>query len=172
MMADMLTRLAAAASGDPADDRLEDEPATAGRAAGVELYVLASGELFGLPGSAYRYENVTHQVTTVSRDADLLARCVACSDLNRDGLAAVIAFVGDVRPSGRAGGNSSFRLANLRTGFAVAELLVMASDQQLTVDLASQWTAEVAELLELRSDREIITALAGLGPATEGVPCR
>jgi hypothetical protein len=156
---------------------LGDGAAAAIRDAGLELYLLPGSDLFGLPGSIFRYDPAAHQVIATSTRTASLASCwreagLDPADLPAPADAAMLFFTGWTWSAVQAQPDPSYKLAHLHTGYAVAELSAMADAARLRVSLAPRWPDEFAGMLELRPGREVITAVAAITGAMEPQPCR
>ncbi len=159
------------------DIRLSDGAAAVTRPAGLELYLLPGSDLFGLPGSIFRYDPAAHEMVATSTREASLASCWREASLDPADLpalagAAMLFFVGWTWASGQTQPDPSYRLAHLHTGYAVAELSAMADAARLRVSLAPRWPDEFAEMLELRHGREVITAVAAIQGVQEPQSCR
>jgi hypothetical protein len=157
--------------------RLGDGAAAMTWGAGLELYLLPGSDLFGLPGSIFRYDPAAHQVVATSTRMASLASCWREAGLDPAGLpapagAAMLFFVGRTWASVQAQPDPSYKLAHLHAGYAVAELSAMADAARLRVSLAPRWPDDFAGLLELRPGREVITAVAVIQGAQEPQSCR
>lgn len=162
--------------------RLGDGAAAVTRGAGLELYLLPGSDLFGLPGSIFRYDPAAHEIVATSTRMASLASCwreagLNPADLDPAGLpapadAAMLFFVGWTWASVQTQPDPSYKLAHLHTGYAVAELSAMADAAGLRVCLAPRWPDEFAGMLELLPGREVITAVAAIQGAQEPQSCR
>lgn len=181
LIAAILRRLAEAGG---LNVRLGDGAAAVTRAAGLDLYLLPGSDLFGLPGSMFRYDPAAHQIVATSTRVASLASCWREAGLDPADLprpaeaattsagAAMLFFVGRTWTSVQTQPDPSYKLAHLHTGYAVAELSAMADAARLRVSLAPRWPDEFAGMLELRPGREVITAVAAIQGAQEPQSCR
>lgn len=160
-----------AGAGDPAGDpgggaKLDRWAPSAGNLASVQLYIATRRNIFGLPGSVFRYDDLGHRVTCVRADEIPLERLLANTDLRAahgtGPFDLALIFVAAVARLSRKYGDFALRLAFLDAGCAALQLAVAAVDRHADVIFASAWNDELAGLLELEDDAELITAVAGL----------
>jgi SagB-type dehydrogenase family enzyme len=133
-----------------------------GNLASVALYLVTDQDLFGLPGTVFRYDDLEHQVISVHADRVSVAQVLAGTDLDATGIYATIVLVGEVGRLRQKYGDFAWRLAHLDTGCAALQLHLVAEDYGLRTAFAATWPTQVAELLDLDQRREIITAIAAL----------
>ena len=133
-----------------------------GNLASVALYLLTDRDLFGLPGTVFRYDDLEHQVISVHADPVPVAAALAGTDLVAERADAVLVLVGEAGRLGEKYGDFAWRLTHLDTGCAALQLQLVAAERGLRATFAATWPAQVAELLELDPHHEVITAIAAL----------
>jgi SagB-type dehydrogenase family enzyme len=133
-----------------------------GNLASVALYVVTEQDLFGLPGTIFRYDDLEHQVLSIHADRVSLAQALDGTDLDTSNADAAIILVGEAGRLAQKYGDFAWRLTHLDTGCAALQLHLVAQDRGLRATFASSWTTRVAELLDLDQRHEIITAIAAL----------
>lgn len=146
---------------------------TGGELASVELYLITASELPGLPGTVFRYADLTHELIAVRPDPVTLPDALAGTDLagtDPGGQPAAAALVLVAARARLAGKYDTFahRLSHLDAGCATTQLAVVAAHHGLTVTFGSAWDERLAQLLELLPDEQFVTALATLGPTPGG----
>ncbi len=156
-------------AGDPDSPRWAP---TGGNMASVGVYLCTGTGLFGLPGTIYRYDDMTHEVLSVHADQVALPQFLDGTDLDSSRTDIAIALIGEAGRLGLKYGEFAWRLTHLDSGCAALQLHLVASGYGLRATFASRWPARLAEILELDPDREAVTVLAGLsaaaGPPREG----
>lgn len=167
-LADMLIRVGGADDGQASGNRQEQPFGTRAQDA-LELYALTGHDVFGLPGSVYRYERMTRRVYSVHQTQISLRQCLADTDLEPTGTALCLVFVYDVGDLVGVYGNFAYRLAHVQTGSAAARLCASTAGCELSVCFASRWPPSLGDLLDLRPGRQLVTALAGIR-CCEGEP--
>jgi SagB-type dehydrogenase family enzyme len=133
-----------------------------GNMASVALYLVTDRDLFGLPGTVFRYDDLEHQVISVHADRVPVAQALAGTDLDATSVDAVIVLVGEVGRLSEKYGDFAWRLAHLDAGCAALQLHLVAEGRGLRTTFAATWPEQVGELLELNQRREVITAIAAL----------
>jgi SagB-type dehydrogenase family enzyme len=128
----------------------------------VALYLVTDRDLFGLPGTVFRYDDIEHEVISVHADRVSVAEAITGTDLDATNADVAIVLVGDVGRLSRKYSDFAWRLTHLDSGCAALQLHLVAKDYGLTATFAAAWPAQVAELLDLDQRREIITAVAAL----------
>jgi SagB-type dehydrogenase family enzyme len=136
-----------------------------GNLASVALYLITDRDLFGLPGTIFRYDDLEHQVVSVHADRVSVDRALAGTDLDPASADAVIVLAGEVGRLGEKYGDFAWRLTHLDTGCAALQLQLVAGDCGVRTTFAATWPEQVAELLELDRRQEVITAIAALAVA-------
>ncbi|MCQ4042783.1 nitroreductase family protein [Streptantibioticus rubrisoli] len=136
--------------------------ASGGNLGSVEAYVIAEDGLFDLPGAVVRYDDQSDEAVAVHAEPVSMEACLADSGLPAEGVRAVVVLVASVGRLGAKYGRFAHRLAHLDAGCAAVSLAVAAAEQGLAAVFAPAWRADLAELLELHSDRELVTALVTL----------
>jgi SagB-type dehydrogenase family enzyme len=166
-----------------ADRRRVDEPAVAGvlaRTAGfrgpgnsrwapsggnmgsVAVYLVTERDLFGLPGTIFRYLDTGHEVVSVQRDPVALADFLEGTDLDPSRTAVAIALVGEAGRLSQKYEDFAWRLTHLDSGCAALQLHLAAACYGLSATFAARWPARLGEMLELERRSEVVTAIAGL----------
>jgi SagB-type dehydrogenase family enzyme len=144
-----------------------------GNVGSVALYLVTDGELFHLPGTVFRYDDLGHQVISVRADRVPLSRVLDGTDLDAAHAEAVIVLVGEVGRLREKYGDFAWRLTHLDTGCAALQLHLAAKSHGLRASFAATWPGQLTELLDLE-EHDVITAIAGLaeapGPAPDGTP--
>jgi SagB-type dehydrogenase family enzyme len=162
---------------DAADPRSRRWAPSGGNMASVAAYLCTEADLFGLPGTIYRYDDLKHQVISTRADPVPLGRILSGTDLKPAGTDIAIVLVGAAGRLSQKYGDFAWRLTHLDSGCAALQLSLVSASYGLPVTFASAWPAGLAELLELDPSREVVTAVAGLataaGQSRKGVsPCR
>jgi SagB-type dehydrogenase family enzyme len=150
-----------ASPGSPAPANKRWAP-SGGNQASVALYLVTDRDLFGLPGTVFRYDDIEHEVISVHADRVSVAEAITGTDLDATNADVAIVLVGDVGRLSRKYSDFAWRLTHLDSGCAALQLHLVAKDYGLTATFAAAWPAQVAELLDLDQRREIITAVAAL----------
>jgi SagB-type dehydrogenase family enzyme len=167
MLSGILSRVAGRRTAGSNDSSPEQERArwapSGGNLASVELYVAAEPNPFGLPGTVVKYDDLEHQAVSVWADPVPLTHIAACTDLcvdpGTDALIMLTAAAGRLR---KKYADFSWRLSHLDAGCAALQLSLVATSQRLNVRFASAWSAELAALIGLDPDSEIVTAVGRL----------
>ena len=137
---------------------------SAGNLASTFLYVVASGTGLGpIAGSLLRYDDMAHRLAKVRARPVSPEKLLDRTGLSAQEECAVVVFVADIARIGRKYRNS-YRLAHLDAGVAATQLAVVAGQMALRVRFASAWDSQLADVLELRTDEETVTALALITP--------
>jgi len=148
----------------PASGRPVDRWAPSGGNLGsVQLYVATERDLFGLPGTLFRYDDLGHRILPVRADRIPLHTLLAGTGLSAGPFDVVLVFVASVRRIARKYDEFAARLSYLDAGCAALQLSVAATARGITASFAASWSTGVAELLELEpDDGEMVTAIAVL----------
>jgi SagB-type dehydrogenase family enzyme len=133
-----------------------------GNLASVALYLVTDRDLFGLPGTIFRYDDLEHQVISVHADRVSVSQALAGTDLDTTSVDAAIILVGEAGRLSEKYSEFAWRLTHLDTGCAALQLHLVAEDYSLRTTFAATWPKQVAELLDLDQRHEIITAIAAL----------
>jgi len=137
---------------------------SAGNLASAFLYVAASGAGLGsIAGSLLRYDDMAHRLATVRAQPVSPEKLLAGTGLSAEEQCAVVVFVADIARISQKYRNS-YRLAHLDAGVAATQLAVVAGKMGLRVRFASAWDCQLADVLELRTGEETVTALALITP--------
>ena len=148
--------------------------ASGGNMASVTLYLVTESDLFGLPGTIFRYDDIEHQIVSVHADRVPLALILAGTGLDAARTDLVIVLVGAVGRLRKKYHNFAWRLAHLDAGCAAMQLRTVAGGYGLRATFAAAWPAELGQALELDPHHEIVTAVAGISASTrvreEGLP--
>jgi SagB-type dehydrogenase family enzyme len=133
-----------------------------GNMASVALYLVTDRDLFGLPGTIFRYDDLEHQVISVHTDRVSVAQALAGTELDTTGVDAAIILIGEAGRLSEKYGEFAWRLTLLDTGCAALQLHLVAEECGLRTTFAATWPRQIAELLDLDERHEIITAVATL----------
>lgn len=133
-----------------------------GNLASVALYLVTDRDLFGLPGTIFRYDDLEHQVISVHADRVPVSQALAGTDLDTTSVDTAIILIGEAGRLSEKYGEFAWRLTHLDTGCAALQLHLVAEDYGLRTTFAATWPKQIAELLELDQRHEIITAIAAL----------
>lgn len=133
-----------------------------GNMASVALYLVTDRDLFGLPGTVFRYDDLEHQVVSVHTDHVPVAQVLAGSELDPTGVDAAIVLIGEAGRLSEKYSEFAWRLTHLDTGCAALQLHLVAEEHGLRTTFAATWPTRVAELLDLDQGHEVITAIAAL----------
>jgi hypothetical protein len=74
----------------------------------------------------------------------------------------VVVLVASISRIGRKYDEFALRISHLDAGCAALQLSVAAAARHVSVSFASAWNADLASLLELEPDGEVVTAVAAL----------
>jgi SagB-type dehydrogenase family enzyme len=133
-----------------------------GGLASVELYLVDEHGFPGLPGTAFRYDDLGHRLVAVRDDqirvADLLADTGLDPDADR-AEAAIVLVAAHARLAAKYR-QFAYRLAHLDAGCASTQLTMVARAHGLEVRFATHWDGRIAEALGLARDDPFITAVA------------
>jgi bacteriocin biosynthesis cyclodehydratase domain-containing protein len=147
------------------DDHARWAP-SGGNLASVGLYVAAQPNPFSLPGTVVKYDDLEHQAVSVRADHVPVTSIAACTDLGVDvETDALVIFVAAVARLRKKYADFSWRLSHLDAGCAALQLSLVAATYGLNVCHANAWNAELADLIGLDPDNEIVTAVGRLRPA-------
>ncbi len=146
----------------------------------TDLYLLSETDLFGLPGTLLRYEDVNHSMAAVRRDrvglADALAGTGLLAEPGREpdpgpalgtGAPIVVFLVSTLSRLRDSHGARACRAGLLDAGHAAMRLAFTAEGYGLGIEFAPCWDERVNGLLELYESHEFVSGIA-LIHATEG----
>jgi SagB-type dehydrogenase family enzyme len=156
------------------DGRAMDRWAPSGGNLGsVQLYIATERDLFGLPGTLFRYDDLGHRIVAVRADPIPLDSLLS-SGVGLDSRDVVLIFVASVSRIANKYEEFAPRLSHLDTGCAALQLSVAAAARDVAVSFAAGWRPGLVGLLELEPDGEVVTAVAVVdGTSLEGtVSCR
>jgi SagB-type dehydrogenase family enzyme len=136
--------------------------ASGGNLASVTLYLVTESDLFGLPGTIFRYDDIEHQVVSVHADRVPLAQILAETGLDAARTELVIVLAGAVGRLRKKYHNFAWRLAHLDAGCAAMQLRTVAGGYGMRATFAAAWPAQLGQALELDPHYEIVTAVAGI----------
>jgi hypothetical protein len=128
----------------------------------VEFYIMAPYGLLGLPGSILRYDDANDQIFAVRADDITLEECLRWCDLNAEHTTMALVCVGPRWSMMRSKGNWAYRFAHLEAGQIAMRLSLIAHAHGVEACFSSAWQRDMAQLLELRQDREMILMITGL----------
>lgn len=133
----------------------------------VQAYLLTNGAV-GRPASFFKYDGLSHELVAVCASQLPLSHSLAGTDLNPLALDFAIVLVAAVGELRRSFGDFALRLSLLDVGAAAAQLSAAATADGRPVAFAARWTSDLAHLLELDPEREIVGAVAGVGRGPHG----
>jgi SagB-type dehydrogenase family enzyme len=134
-----------------------------GNLASPAAYIITHPDIFGIPGSVFRYEDMSHELVAVHNDTVSIAEFLADTDLTaRDADSAVVVLVAAVGRLRRKYGDFSWRLAHLDAGCAALQLALIAESHGFSAIFASHWPVTIADVLDLDPQQEVVTAIAGI----------
>ncbi|MFE2355009.1 hypothetical protein [Streptomyces parvulus] len=128
----------------------------------MELYLLTPSGFAELPGNVFRYDDLAHRLIALRADPLHLPDVLADTDLDADGLDAVMVFAAAHGRLARKYEEFAYRLAHLDAGCAATQLSAVSTARGLTVRFATRWSEAFADLLDLSPDVQYVTAVAGL----------
>ena len=148
-----------------------------GNMASVAVYLVTDRDLFGLPGTIFRYDDIGHRVISIRNDVVALAQFLDHTDLDASRTDVALVLVGEAGLLSQKYTDFAWRLTHLDSGCAALQLSLVASCYGMRTAFASTWPAQLSEMLELERHDEVVTAVAGLSadndPRREGSPaCR
>ncbi len=164
VLAAMLARIAGFR--DAADPDSRRWAPSGGNMASVAAYLCTGADLFGLPGTIYRYDDIGHQLLSVHASRVSLRRILDGTDLDPQRTDMAVVLVGAAGRLWQKYGDFAWRLVHLDAGCAALQLHLVAASYGLPVTFASSWPRQLAELLELVPGREVVTAVAAISVAT------
>lgn len=146
-----------------------------GGLASVELFVIGEAGMAGLPGTVFRYDDLTHSLLAVRDDHIELAQVVEGTDLETAGAMAVTVFVAAHNRLATKYREYAYRVDHLDAGCASTQFTAVARAHGLAPRFATRWDGRIAEVLGLARDDQFVTAVAALHaptPHSEGTTCR
>jgi SagB-type dehydrogenase family enzyme len=147
----------------PGSGRVMDRWAPSGGNLGsVQLYIAAEDDPFDLPGTLFRYDDIGHRILPVRADRVPMDRVLPGGDLGSGAPDLVVVLVASISRIGRKYDEFALRISHLDAGCAALQLSVAAAARHVSVSFASAWNADLASLLELEPDGEVVTAVAAL----------
>lgn len=152
---------------DPGGPELRRWAPTGGNMASVELYLITESGVPGLPGTVFRYADLTDELIAIRPDPVPLSDALAGTDLDRASVTAALVFVAAAERLAAKYDDFAHRLAHLDAGCATTQLTVVAHEFGQAVTFASGWDERLSELFGLAVEDQFVSAVAGLGP-TEG----
>jgi SagB-type dehydrogenase family enzyme len=153
------------AESDSADATNRRWAPSGGNLASAALYLVTDRDLFGLPGTIFRYDDLEHHVISIRADRVPISRVLDGTDLDATCMDVVIVLVGEAGRLRRKYGDFAWRLTHLDAGCAALQLHLVAEGYGLQATFASTWPIQIAELLDLDRHDEVVTAIAGLALA-------
>jgi hypothetical protein len=133
-----------------------------GNLASPTVYLITGSDLFGLPGTVVRYDDIEHQVVSVHADRVELGGILTGTGLDPARTELVLVLVGAVGRLRKKYYDFAWRLAHLDAGCAALQLCVVAAEYGLRTTFASAWPAALPEALEIDPNREVVMAMAGI----------
>ncbi|WP_160311159.1 hypothetical protein [Streptacidiphilus anmyonensis] len=174
LLGEVMRRVAGLRS-EPASGNLQRWVPSGGSLASVELYLIVETGLLGLPGTIFRYSDLTHEAIAVRPEAIPLSHVLAGTGLEDESFTAALVMVAaDTRLASKYA-EFSYRLAHLDAGCASTQLAAVAGGYGLDLAFAARWDERLADTLGLAREEQYVTAVAGLrsAPRSEGdMPCR
>jgi len=146
-----------------------------GGLASVELFVIDEAGMAGLPGTVFRYDDLTHSLLAVRDDHIELAQVVEGTDLESTEAMAVTVFVAAHNRLATKYREYAYRVDHLDAGCASTQFTAVARVHGLAPRFATRWDGRIAEVLGLARDDQFVTAVAALHaptPHPEGTTCR
>lgn len=125
-------------------------------------YLITRPGLVNLPGNCLRYDDAAHELIALRSGTVALRDAARGTDLPPDDLDAMLVLVADVGRLAGKYGSFAYRLAHLDAGCAAMQLAAVAAGCGLEVSLATSWDAQLAGLLELKPEAELVTVVTGL----------
>jgi SagB-type dehydrogenase family enzyme len=139
---------------------------SAGNLGSTEIYALCRPGQFGnLPGTIFRYDDLSHEMIAVRSDSPGLQECLTGTSLADDVPLIALVLVGATGRISQKYGLPGYRLAHLDAGCAAFQMAAVANSYGLEVSFAELWGEALAGLIELYPGREEITAVAGIYPS-------
>ena len=126
---------------DAADPQSRRWAPSGGNMASVAAYLCTEADLFGLPGTIYRYDDLEHQVLSTRADPVPFGRILSGTDLDPVGTDIAIVLVGAAGRLSQKYGDFAWRLTHLDSGCAALQLSLVAASYGLPVTFASAWPA-------------------------------
>jgi hypothetical protein len=126
----------------------------------VQVYLLTEpGQFRDAPGTIFKYDGVRHELITVRSDMPPWRHYLAEVDLAPNRASVALILVGAVGQAFHRHGELGYRLAHLDSGAAAVQFVAMFGQAGIKVSFASGWDVRMPELLELRPEHEVITAV-------------
>jgi SagB-type dehydrogenase family enzyme len=136
---------------------------SAGNLGSTEIYALCRPGQFGnLPGTIFRYDDLSHEMIAVRSDSPGLQECLAGTSLADDLPSIALVLVSATSRISQKYGLPGYRLAHLDAGCAAFQMAAVANGYGLQVSFAEPRGEALANLLELYPGQEEITAVAGI----------
>jgi hypothetical protein len=135
---------------DPADD---DVPL-------VDTYLVAGDRLPGSSATIFRYDSLSDELVAVRAQPVSLTDALSSTDLDPSGVASAVVLVATFGQMRYRLGTLAPRLCLLEAGSVAAEL--SASRRGLKISFASCWSWDLASLLDLDPELEIVAAVAAV----------
>jgi hypothetical protein len=162
LLAEILARTAGLRAAPYQGGEVERWAPSGGNLGSVQLCVAAERDVFGLPGTLFRYDDLGHRATPIRKDRIPLHHLAADIPLEHDDVAVI--FIAAIGRLGRKYGDFAPRLSHLDAGCAALQLSVASAARGVTATFASTWSTDLPNLLELEPGGEVVTALAVLHP--------
>lgn len=144
----------------PAGDPMERWAPTGGNLGSVEMYVLRESGLSGLPGTLFRYDDLTHSLIAVRPDAVPAEQLLEGTDLTADkGSATVVVLVAALARCAVKYPHAQ-RLVHLDAGCAMTQLAATAVGLGWDAAWAERWDERPAQVLRLPDKDQIVTGVA------------
>lgn len=167
VLADILARTAGFRESPPAGPRAKRWAPSGGNLGSVQLYIAAEHDIFGLPGTLFRYDDLKHRVLPVRADRIPLDAVLPAESLATD-TGVLVIFVASVGRLARKYDEFALRLAHLDAGCAALQFAATALSRKAAVSFTYAWHPGLDGLLELNPDDEVVTAVAVLrAPLTD-----
>jgi SagB-type dehydrogenase family enzyme len=133
-----------------------------GDIASVQAYLLTDPHVADLPATIFRYDCAARELVATRADPVPLAHALASTDLNPAALDFALVLVASVNQLRYRYGTAALRMSHLDAGCAATQLSAAATRCGRPVSFASCWSRELADLLELDPDHEVVAAVAGI----------
>jgi SagB-type dehydrogenase family enzyme len=136
---------------------------SAGNLGSTEIYALCRPGQFGsLPGTIFRYDDLSHEMIAVRSCSPGLHECLAETSLADDLPSIALVLVSATGRISQKYGLPGYRLAHLDAGCAAVQMAAVANSYGLEMSFTEPRGDALANLLELYPGHEEIAAVAGI----------
>jgi bacteriocin biosynthesis cyclodehydratase domain-containing protein len=129
----------------------------------LDVYVVTDVPVVGVLASILKYDPTDDEFFAVRADLIPADRWLSETDLGAAAAGWVIILAGALARMPGGENDAAFRTLHLEAGCAIVQLAESCAREDLTIRLASAWSAQIAELLELDTRREVVIAMADIG---------